>query len=222
MKILLIEDDAKLAKELKKKLEHDFFVVDIADNGERGSFLARTSSYDLIILDNILPKKEGKDVLHEIRDDKKNTLILVLSIKFEPGLKTELLNAGADDYMQKPYSYQELKARINALLRRATQINNVVMKIGALEIDTGSYSVKYLNKNITLTRKEFLFLEYLGRNKNRVVSRGGIIENVWDVNADLFSNAIEATVLRLRKKFKKITKVNIIETINGVGYRIKC
>ena len=220
MKILVIEDNEKIAKEIKRNLEHDLFVVDIACDGEIGSFLARTNEYDIVILDNVLPKKDGGTVLAEIRRDGKSVPILILSVKFETSLKVELLNLGADDYMQKPYSYSELVARIKVLLRRPQKVVSNSYKIGALEININSHTVKYLKKSVKLTRKEFLFISYLAKNKEQVVSRGELIEHVWDINADMFSNTIEATLLRIRKKFKLVGKKNIIETISGVGYKI--
>lgn len=220
MKLLIIEDDLVLSKNLSTKFKNDFFVVDIANNGERGSSLARINKYDLIILDNQMPKKNGKQVLFEIRKDGNTTPILFLSIKFDANLKAELLNLGADDYLQKPFSYPELLARVKAILRRPKGYSPDIIKVGNLEINTDAHTVKCAKKKINLTKKEFLFLEYLAKNKDRVIGRGELVEYVWDINADMFSNTIEATVLRLRKKIKTACQKQLIQTVSGVGYKL--
>ena len=200
MRILVIEDEEGIAKFLKAGLESEYFAVDLAEDGEKGSYLAKTNDYDMIILDNMLPKKNGAEVCQEIRATGKNTPIIMLSARGEMGIKVELLNKGADDYMTKPFSLEELLARIRALLRRPHYVSSEVLTIDDLVMDTKRHTVKRGEKEIYLTRKEFMLLEYLLKHRDSVVSRGMIMEHVWDMNADPFSNTIESHILNVRKK----------------------
>ena len=220
MRILIVEDEKEIRNFLKKSLESECFVVDTAEDGERGSYLARTNDYDLITLDNIMPKKSGVEVCREIRKDGKNAPILILSVKSETTTKVDLLNAGADDYLTKPFSLDELIARIKALLRRPQEVENELLKIDDLTIDTAKQIVKRGNKEIYLTRKEFTLLKYLLKNKSFVLSRNMIMEHVWDMSADPFSNTIESHILSLRKKIDHGHKTKLIQTIPGRGYKI--
>ena len=219
MRILVIEDEKEINAFLKLSLESECFIVDVAEDGERGSFLARTNEYDVIILDNILPKKIGLDVCKEIRASGKTTPIIVLSVKSETTTKVDLLNAGADDYLIKPFSLDELLARIRALLRRPQQIEDEILEIDDLSLDTKRHTVKRATKEIYLTRKEFILLEYLMKNRSIVLSRGMILEHVWDMNADPFSNTIESHILSLRRKIDAKGK-KLIQTVPGRGYKI--
>lgn len=221
MKILLIEDEEKIVSFLKTALEAEYFAVDIARDGERGSYHARTNDYDLIILDNILPKKEGLEVCREIRAAGKTTPIIVLSVKTQPTQKIDLLNAGADDYMTKPFVLDELMARVRALLRRPLKIEGDILSVGDITLDVKGCSVKNKGKEIHLTRKEFMLLQYLMKNVGAVVSRGMILEHVWDMSIDVFSNTIESHILSLRKKLGDSDKKKIIHTVSGRGYKIE-
>lgn len=220
MRILVIEDEIKISDFLKKSLEAECFAVDVAGDGERGSYLARINDYDLVILDNILPKKTGLEVCQEIRKDGKNMPIIMLSVKAETSTKVELLNAGADDYLIKPFSLEELLARMKALLRRPHQIESEVLTIDDITLDTKRNIVKQGDKEVYLTRKEFMLLEYLMKNPGIVLSRGMILEHVWDMNADPFSNTIESHILSLRRKIDNKGKKKLIHTISGRGYKI--
>lgn len=220
MRILVIEDEEGIAKFLKAGLESEYFAVDLAEDGEKGSYLAKTNDYDMIILDNMLPKKNGAEVCQEIRATGKNTPIIMLSARGEMGIKVELLNKGADDYMTKPFSLEELLARIRALLRRPHYVSSEVLTIDDLVMDTKRHTVKRGEKEIYLTRKEFMLLEYLLKHRDSVVSRGMIMEHVWDMNADPFSNTIESHILNVRKKISAKGKKNLIHTLPGVGYKI--
>ena len=220
MRILVIEDEEGIAKFLKAGLESEYFAVDLAEDGEKGSYLAKTNDYDMIILDNMLPKKNGAEVCQEIRATGKNTPIIMLSARGEMGIKVELLNKGADDYMTKPFSLEELLARIRALLRRPHYVSSEVLTIDDLVMDTKRHVVKRGEKEIYLTRKEFMLLEYLLKHRDSVVSRGMIMEHVWDMNADPFSNTIESHILNVRKKISAKGKKNLIHTLPGVGYKI--
>lgn len=220
MRILIIEDEPKVAHFLKQSLEAEYFAVDIATDGEHGSHLAHINDYDLIVLDNILPKKEGFEVLHEIRASNITTPVLVLSVKSEVLTKVDLLQAGADDYLTKPFALQELLARIRALLRRPKPIERTAFTIGDLTIDVQKYTAKRGKKDIYLTRKEFMLLHYMMQNQGIVLSRGMILEHVWDMNADIFSNTIESHVLSLRKKLGDTGKQRLIQTVPSRGYKI--
>lgn len=220
MKILLIDDDKELTESLKRNLKNECFSVDIANDGEDGLFLACTNKYDLIILDNVMPKKKGKEVCEIIREKKRNTPILLLSVKSKASDKAELLNAGADDYMEKPFSFKELIARVRAILRRSQLPDIEVIRSGALTIDLSKQIVKCRNKEIYLTRKEFMLLELLVRNRNKVISRGMILEHVWDLAASPFTNTIETHIGNIRRKLKLSKKEKIIKTVPGRGYKI--
>ncbi len=219
MKILIIEDDISIRNVLRLSLETKGFVVDEAEDGDIGSYLARTNSYDAILLDNVLPKKMGGHICKEIRESGITTPILMLSGKQEVLTKIQLLNSGADDYITKPFSFDELLARMAAVLRRPSVIKHNVLKIRDLEINFSSQTLKKNNKNIYLTRKEFSLLEFLSNHKDSVVSRGQILEHVWEMSVDPFSNTIETHIMNLRKKLKD-TKRTLITSIPGRGYKL--
>jgi DNA-binding response OmpR family regulator len=220
MKILVIEDEEKISRFLHDSLEAEFFSVDIAEDGERGSYYARTNDYDLVILDNMLPKKNGLQVCEEIRESGKTMPILVVSVKTGAMEKVDLLNAGADDYLSKPFVLEELLARVRALMRRPHFIEGDVFTIEDIVLDTKNGSATRATRDLHLTRKEFMLLEYLMRHEGIVVSRGMILEHVWDMSVDIFSNTIESHVLSLRKKLSDMGKERVIQTISGRGYRI--
>lgn len=219
MKILIIEDDISIRNVLRLSLETKGFSVDEAENGEIGSYLARTNNYDLILLDNVLPKKMGGHVCKEIREAHKNTPILVLSGQQEVLTKIQLLNTGADDYVTKPFSFAELLARIYALTRRPEKIMSHIVKIKDIEVNFSAQIIKKKDKEIYLTRKEFSLLEFLARNKDTVVTRGQILEYVWEMSVDPFSNTIETHIRNLRMKLKD-TKRSLIVSIPGRGYKL--
>lgn len=221
MRILVIEDDRELRASLKTHLNAECFAVDTTSDGADGSFAARSSEYDLVILDNVLPKKNGLEVCQEIRSAGKHIPILVLSVKSTPEEKIELLNAGADDYLAKPFSHDELKARINALLRRPKVLMPPLLKVDDLILDTLEQRVRRGKKEIYLTRKEFALTEYMLRNRGTVVSRGMLMEHVWNSEIDPFSNTIEAHILNLRKKIDVGSKKKLIHTVPGRGYKIE-
>jgi len=220
MRILLVEDDSQISEFLKTSLESQGFAVDAANDGERGSFLARTNDYDLILLDYILPKKTGRQVCFEVREKDKKTPIIMLTVKSEAENVVDLLNLGADDYIAKPFSFEEVLARIKAVLRRPRESEPQAMAIGDLVLDVENNAVKRGGKEIYLTCKEFALLEYLLKNKGKIVSRGKILEHVWDLSADPFSNTIEVHILNLRKKIDKGFRQKLIHTMPGRGYKI--
>jgi DNA-binding response OmpR family regulator len=220
MRILIIEDEEGIAKFLQAGLESEYFAVDVAEDGERGSYLGRTNDYDIIVLDNMLPKKDGAQVCDEIRKAGKTTPIIMLSARAELGVKVELLNKGADDYLTKPFSFEELLARIRALLRRPIALSSEILTVDDLVMDTKQHITKRDDKEIYLTKKEFMLLELLMKKQGSVVSRGAMMEHVWDMNVDPFSNTIESHILNLRKKIATKGKKDLISTLPGIGYKI--
>lgn len=220
MRILIVEDNAHVRSLVKLGLEAESFIVDDAPDGEKGSFTARTNDYDLIILDLDLPKKRGSTVCKEIRRSGKTTPILILSVESELPTKIELLNMGADDYLTKPFSFEELVARVRSLLRRPRTMLDAKLAAGDLTLDISTQDVSRGKKSIYLTRKEFLLLEYLMRHKGAVVSRGRLLEHVWDLDGDPFSNSIETHICNIRKKISSPRKPELIENVPGRGYKM--
>lgn len=220
MKILLVEDDESISKVLKEGLETELFAVDVATDGEEGSSMGRANDYDLVILDVTLPKKNGLEVLADIRAKGKTVPVLVLSIESETDLKVKMLDGGADDYLNKPFSFKELLARIRALLRRPNKIESEIFSVDDLTLNTKTHVVTRGNKDVRLTRKQFMLLQLLMQNQGDVISRGMINEHVWDNEADILSKTIESHILSLRRKINMNGKKRLIETISGRGYKI--
>jgi DNA-binding response OmpR family regulator len=219
MRILIVEDDTNLVEQLKKNLEAQTFAVDTAKNGIDGSYLARVNDYDIIILDNLLPKKNGADVCRDIRNANKTTPIIIVSETTDIKEKITLLHEGADDHIVKPFSFDELLARIYAILRRPALKHKPVLDIDVVKLDCHNQQVTRNEKRVYLTRKEYALLEYLMRNKGSVVSRGMIMEHVWNDETDPFSNTIESHILNLRKKIDSKRR-RLIHNIPGRGYKI--
>lgn len=220
MRILVIEDEEKISHFLRDSFEAEFFAVDIAEDGERGSYFARNNEYDLVVLDNMLPKKDGLQVCEEIRAAGKTMPILVVSVKTDAMDKVDLLNAGADDYLAKPFVLEELLARARALMRRPVSIESDILTVEDITLDTTSGTAKRGDRDLALTRKEYMLLQYLMRNEGIVLSRGMILEHVWDMSVDIFSNTIESHILSLRKKLDDMGRDRLIQTVSGRGYRI--
>lgn len=220
MRILIVEDEEKTWRFLKEALLAEFFAVDIAEDGEQGSYFARTNDYDLIILDTTLPIKDGVQVCREIRSKGKTMPILVISENNDADAKISLLNAGADDYLAKPFNLQELLARVRALMRRPLLLERAVITVEDVRLDVHGGTVRRGDRHLQLTRKEFMLLRYLMRNEGIVLSRGMILEHVWDMSVDVFSNTIESHILSLRKKLGDTGEVRLIRTVSGRGYRM--
>ena len=220
MRVLIIEDERKLSNIVRKGLIEEGFAVDQAFDGEEGQYLAESESYDLIILDVMLPKINGLDVCRSLRNKKITTPVLMLTAKTTVEDKVEGLNVGADDYLTKPFAFTELKARLQALLRRSHNQTQTILQVDDLEVDPVKHTAKRGNKIISLTPKEFSILEFLLRHQNEVVTRTQITEHVWDYNFDALSNVVDVFVATLRKKVDFGFKNKLIQTIHGVGYKI--
>lgn len=221
MRVLVVEDEKRIAELLKQGLESECFVVDIAKDGKSGSDMARQNQYDIIVLDNLLPHKHGIDICKEIRAEGKATPVLMLSVKSDTTTKVDVLNAGADDYMTKPFSFEELLARLRALLRRPQEVQGDVLTVGDLKLDSRRQYIERDGRKIYLTRKEFALLKYFMKNVGTVLSRGLIMEHVWDMNADPLSNTIESHIVNLRKKITNKDEEMLIHTIPGRGYKME-
>lgn len=218
MKILIIEDDPEISQLLRNNLKKANFTVEIATDGERGSFLARVNKYELIILDYNLPKMDGLAVCQEIRNEDQETPIIMLSVRSEIKDKLKLFQAGVDDYLAKPFSFSELLARIQAILRRPQKRKDEILKVKNIELNLSTNIVKQGGREVYLGNKEFALLNYLIERPGRIISREMIREEVWGDNCDPFSNTIETHILKLRRKLDKNSK--LITTIPGRGYRL--
>jgi len=221
MRILAVEDDHKIAAAIKRGLAQENFAVDIEYDGENGLGAATTLPYDLIILDRMLPEMDGIELCKKLREQKIHTPIIMLTAKSNIAERVEGLNAGADDYLPKPFSFEELLARIRALLRRPKEAQSDELKVKDLTLNTLSYSVERAGKQIHLSSKEFALLEYMMRNAGRVLSKESMIEHVWDFDADILPNNVEVYVGYLRNKIDKPFKKPLIHTVRGFGYKIE-
>ena len=223
MKILVVEDEPKLASFVRKGLEEQSCEVDVAFDGQLGRTMALNNPYDVIIMDINLPKMNGFDVVQSIRQEKNRTPVLMLTAMGSVDDKLTGFEAGADDYLVKPFEFRELMARLRALTKRSseggTQAN--ILKIGDLELDLNEKIARRGTKRIELTAKEFGLLEYLMRNRGRVVSRVDIAEKVWDIHFDTGTNVIDVYVNFLRKKIDKDFPKKLIHTVIGMGYMLK-
>jgi two-component system, OmpR family, copper resistance phosphate regulon response regulator CusR len=218
MKVLIVEDDQGIAELLKEGLSAESHSVEIANNGADGSFLARSYDYDAIVLDHSLPKKNGIVVCKEIRAAGKTTPVLFLSITEDTDIKVEAFNAGADDYVTKPFSVKEFSARLKAIGRRSDRMTSTQIQVRDLVLDTETGAVHRAGKLIKLTRKEYSLLEYFMKHPHAVLSRPLIMEHVWAADQDPFSNTVEAHIRNLRKKINEGCKPALIINIPGRGY----
>jgi DNA-binding response OmpR family regulator len=218
MRILLAEDDSRVAGFVRRGLREEQYAVDVAADGEKAFFMAQTGEYDLIILDLMLPKKDGMEVLRELRASKSGTPVLILTAKDKPKDKVEGLNAGADDYLTKPFGFEELLARVRALLRRRGDMVLTVLTAGDLQIDTLKHRVSRGGKELDLTNREYALLEFFLRHPNEVVTRTKLSEHVWEADFDTFSNVIDVHIARLRQKINDGFSLKLLETVRGRGY----
>lgn len=222
MKILLIEDEHRIARAIREGLMDEGYAVDVEYDGEAGYNAASADEYDLILMDVMMPKMTGIEVCRQLRKDENHTPIILLTAKDQTEDIIKGLDSGADDYVAKPFSFEVLLARVRAILRRPHEKLAEVLTVDDLELDTVNRSVKRGGKTVQLTSKEFSILEYMLRNKNRVVSKSNIMTHVWDFDADILPNNVEVFVNYIRNKVDKPYKGrNLIETMRGFGYIIK-
>jgi DNA-binding response OmpR family regulator len=218
VRILLVEDEPSAAKMLAKGLREQSYAVDVAIDGETALYQASVNDYDLIVLDVMLPRRDGFEVCREIRAIGSSVPVLMLTARDVVEDRIAGLDSGADDYLTKPFDFGELLARTRALLRRGEVVRSEVLKIADLEIDTRAKRVSRAGRDIQLTAKEYGLLEYFARNAGRVLGRAEISEHVWDENFDAFSNLIEVYVQRLRRKIDDGHAEKLFQTRRGEGY----
>ena len=221
MRILLVEDEEKVASFVKRGLEEEDYQVEISKDGEAGLELALTNHYDLIIMDVMLPKKDGLTVIREIREKNEEVPVLCLTAKDSVDDVVAGLNSGSDDYLTKPFAFAELTARVRALLRRPQLDRGAEIFFSDLRLDPVAHKVWRSDQLIELTAKEYSLLEYFVRNPNQTLTRTQIAEHVWDYTFDSFTNIIDVYVNYLRKKVDKDFDTRLIHTVRGVGYVMK-
>jgi DNA-binding response OmpR family regulator len=221
MRILVVDDDRRLCAVIKRGLLEEAYAVDLAYDGEEGEYLAEVNPYDLIILDIMLPSKGGIQVCHELRAKKVNTPILMLTAKDAVEDRVRGLDTGADDYLVKPFAFNELLARVRALLRREGMSKSPELRVGDLTLNTLTRQVWRGQRPVELTTKEYVILEYLMRHPNVVVTRTMIEEHAWDYDFDSLSNLVDVYIRRLRRKIDNDGEDGLIQTVRGAGYRLK-
>ncbi len=220
MRILVVEDEKKVAGFIKRGLEEESYAVDVVHDGEEGQDLAESGEYDVIILDVMLPKKDGIELLKRIRDKGVNTPVLLLTARDAVEDRVKGLDSGADDYLTKPFAFEELIARLRALMRRGTT-ELTVLKFADLSLDPATRMARRGDKDIDLTVKEYALLEYLLRNPNRVLTRTMIAQHVWDYTFDSETNVVDVYINHLRNKVDKDADEKLIHTVRGVGYILR-
>lgn len=219
MRILVVEDEKKVASFIKKGLQQEGYAVDAVHDGVDAIHHATSFDYDLVILDLMIPKRSGLDVLREIRTERSKLAVMVLTARGTIEDKVAGLDAGADDYIIKPFAFAELSARVRALLRRGTQ-ENTWLKVADLEMDTATRIVRRAGQTIDLRMKEYALLEFLFRHVHRPVTRTMIVEHVWDIHFDSVSNVVDVHINSLRNKIDKGFTPPLIHTVRGVGYML--
>ncbi len=220
MRILVVEDEQKVASFIKKGLQEEGYAVDVAADGLEGLSMLEMNVYDAMILDLMLPKKNGIEVMREVRAKKMNVPVLMLTARDTLADKVMGLDAGADDYLTKPFAFQELLARLRSLLRRG-KAEVSMLKIADLTLDPATRKVKRGETELTLTAKEFSLLEYMMRNAGKPLSRTTLSEHVWDINFDRMTNVVDVYINFLRNKVDKGFETKLIQTVRGVGYTLK-
>jgi len=221
MRLLVVEDEKKVASFLKKGLEEEYYAVDVAYDGEQALYMIELNDYDLVLLDIMLPRIDGMAVLRRLRENSNFVPILMVTAKDSVDNIVEGLDAGCDDYLTKPFAFGELLARIRALLRRDKEAKTPILEVGDLRLSPLTHEVTRCDRNIDLTAKEYALLEYFMRNPNRVLTRTMISEHVWDYHFDSDTNVVDVYVNFLRKKIDRDFDIKLIHTIRGVGYMIK-
>lgn len=220
MRILVIEDEEKVARFIQRGLEEEHYVVDVAYDGETGLEMALQNEYDAIILDIMLPRKDGMQVLTELRQAGNQTPTIILTARGSTEDRVRGLDLGADDYLPKPFHLEELAARLRSILRRSSAQKTTRLQVGDLVLDTAAHLVWRGDREIELTAKEYALLEYLMRNKHRILSRSMILQHVWKDPYGPMSNIVDVYIKRLRSKIEFDGK-RFIHSVRGIGYRIK-
>lgn len=220
MRVLVVEDERKVASFIKRGLEEERYIVELAMDGETGLDLALNNVFDAIVLDVMIPKRDGFEITKELRAKGNHTPILLLTAKAGVNDKINGLNLGADDYLTKPFNFEELTARLRSIMRRSSPEKSTKLQVGDLILDTVTHIAYRKGVEIELTTKEYALLEYLMRNKNRILSRSMIMQHVWKLNFDPESNIIDVYIKRLRAKIESET-MRYIHSIRGIGYRVK-
>ncbi len=222
MRILLVEDEVKLAHALKRGLTQEHFIIDVAASGDEGLEMALLDTYDLLILDVMLPKLSGFEIARSLRQERLSVPILMLTARGELADKILGFEAGVDDYLTKPFAFEELLARIRALLKRPKELSEHVFTCDDLQLNTQTYEVKRGDVKIQLSRKEFALLEYMLRNKDRVLTKDTLVEHVWDYDSDILPNTVEQFIKGLREKIDKPfpQSAMLIHTVRGFGYKL--
>ncbi len=221
MRILVVDDDRRLCAIIKRGLLEEAYAVDLAYDGEEGEYLAEVNPYDLIILDIMLPKKDGIEVCRELRAKNINAPILMLTAKDAVEDRVKGLDTGADDYLVKPFAFNELLARVRALLRREAMSKSPELRVGDLTLNTLTRQAWRGQTPIELTTKEYVILEYFMRHPNMVLTRTMIEEHAWDYNFDSMSNLVDVYIRRLRRKIDREGEESLIQTVRGAGYRLR-
>jgi DNA-binding response OmpR family regulator len=221
MRILVVDDDRRLSAVIKRGLLEEAYAVDLAYDGEEGEYMAEVNPYDLIILDIMLPGKDGIEICRDLRAKKVNTPILMLTAKDTVEDRVKGLDVGADDYLVKPFAFNELLARVRAMLRREGMSKSPELRVGDLTLDTLTRQVRRGERPVELTTKEYVILEYFMRHPNVVVTRTMIEEHAWDYDFDSLSNLVDVYVRRLRRKIDNEGEDSLIQTVRGAGYRLK-
>lgn len=222
MRILIVEDEHRIANSIKKGLQQEKYAVDLAYSGTDGFDLASTEDYDLILLDLMLPGMDGLEICTELRRKQIHTPILILTAKGQIDDKIRGLDSGADDYLTKPFSFEELLARIRALTRRPLNSLDNILTIGDLTLNIQTFEVKRQNISITLSNKEFSLLEYLMRHPHQIIKKEQIIDHVWDYESNILPNTVEVYIKKLRQKLDQPfpKQEHLIYTVRGFGYKI--
>ena len=222
MRVLVVEDELRMAENIARSLrEGASYAVDIATDGEEGLYLAQSEPYDAVLLDLMLPRLDGLALLKRLRHSKQHTPVLVLTAREEKESVVALLNAGADDYLTKPFDLGELLARTKALIRRGKRQASALLTIGDLEIDTGNRTVHKAGKTVPLTAMEYRVLEYLAHRSGAIVSKAELLEHLYDYNWEKFSNVIEVYISGLRRKLNHASARQLIHTLRGQGYMLQ-
>lgn len=222
MRILVVEDEHKIARALKRGLEQEAYAVDLAYDADEGLSSALTGEHDLIVLDRMLPGLiEGTDICREVRAEGLHMPIILLTAKDQIGDRVAGLDSGADDYLVKPFAFEELLARIRALLRRPAESHTTVLRVADLTLDPAASEVRRANRLVSLSSREYALLHYMMRNQNRVLSKEAIIGHVWDFDADVLPNTVEVYMGYLRNKIDRpFNGPHLIQTVRGFGYKL--